>query len=42
MAGTVRVFHQDKGSGNHKEIAKWRKEKSLEQTIKNRPDLINK
>lgn len=29
-------------SGNHKEIAKWRKEKSLEQTIKNRPDLINK
>ena len=29
-------------SGNHQEIAKWRKEKSLEQTIKNRPDLINK
>src|SRR3989304_232358 len=27
-------------SGNHAEIGKWRKEKSLELTKKNRPDLI--
>lgn len=29
-------------SGNHKEIAKWRKEKSLEKTKKIRPDLLKK
>lgn len=27
-------------SGNHQEIAKWRKEESLQRTKKNRPDLI--
>jgi tRNA (guanine37-N1)-methyltransferase len=27
-------------SGNHKEIEKWQRFKSLETTIKNRPDLI--
>ncbi len=27
-------------SGNHAEIEKWRKEKSIEKTKKNRPDLI--
>ena len=26
--------------GNHKDIAKWREEKSLEITMKNRPDLL--
>lgn len=29
-------------SGNHQEIDKWRKEKSLEITKKNRPDLLEK
>ena len=29
-------------SGNHEEIEKWRKEKSIEITKKNRPDLIKK
>ncbi|MBM3712558.1 MAG: tRNA (guanosine(37)-N1)-methyltransferase TrmD, partial [Actinobacteria bacterium] len=29
-------------SGNHKEIEKWRKEKSVELTKKKRPDLIDK
>ncbi len=29
-------------SGNHQEIEKWRKQKSLENTKKNRPDLLNK
>jgi len=29
-------------SGNHKEIAKWRKNKSLEITKAKRPDLIKK
>ena len=29
-------------SGNHKEIEKWRKEKSLELTRRKRPDLIDK
>ena len=29
-------------SGNHGEIAKWRKQKSLEITKKNRPDLLEK
>lgn len=29
-------------SGNHGEIEKWRKEKSLERTLAKRPDLINK
>lgn len=29
-------------SGNHKEIEKWRKEKSIEITKKKRPDLIDK
>ncbi len=29
-------------SGNHAEIKKWRKQKSLEKTQKVRPDLINK
>jgi tRNA (guanine37-N1)-methyltransferase len=29
-------------SGNHKEIVKWRNEKRIEKTIKNRPDLYNK
>lgn len=28
-------------SGNHQEIEKWRKEKSLEETLKKRPDLIS-
>lgn len=28
-------------SGNHQEIDKWRKEKSIELTKKNRPDLLN-
>ena len=28
-------------SGNHEEIRKWRRYKSLENTYKNRPDLIN-
>ena len=28
-------------SGNHQEIAKWRKEKSLEKTKERRPDLLN-
>ena len=28
-------------SGNHGEIAKWRREKSLERTKKNRPDLLD-
>lgn len=27
--------------GNHKEIAKWRKEKSIQKTVNNRPDLIS-
>jgi tRNA (guanine37-N1)-methyltransferase len=27
-------------SGNHAEIAKWRKERAIERTRKNRPDLI--
>ncbi len=29
-------------SGNHKEIEKWRREKSIERTKKRRPDLIEK
>jgi tRNA (guanine37-N1)-methyltransferase len=29
-------------SGNHKEIAKWRWEQSLELTAKRRPDLMEK
>ena len=29
-------------SGNHKEIAKWRREKALEKTKRVRPDLIDK
>ncbi|MBQ8844947.1 MAG: tRNA (guanosine(37)-N1)-methyltransferase TrmD [Clostridia bacterium] len=29
-------------SGNHAEIEKWKKMKSLEKTLKNRPDLIKK
>ncbi len=29
-------------SGNHKEIERWRKEKSIEMTLKYRPDLIKK
>lgn len=29
-------------SGNHKEIEKWRRRKSIEITLKRRPDLINK
>lgn len=29
-------------SGNHAEIAKWRKQKSLELTIEKRPELLNK
>ncbi|MGQ9618741.1 MAG: tRNA (guanosine(37)-N1)-methyltransferase TrmD [Candidatus Aminicenantia bacterium] len=29
-------------SGNHKEIRKWQKEKSIENTLKRRPDLIKK
>lgn len=29
-------------SGNHQEIAKWRKQKSLEITMEKRPDLIKK
>lgn len=28
-------------SGNHQEISKWRKQKSIEKTKKNRPDLLN-
>jgi tRNA (guanine37-N1)-methyltransferase len=28
-------------SGNHKKIAQWRKEQSLERTKKNRPDLLD-
>ena len=28
-------------SGNHEEIDKWRKQKSLELTLKKRPDLLN-
>jgi len=28
-------------SGNHAEIAKWRKEQALKRTKKNRPDLLN-
>jgi tRNA (guanine37-N1)-methyltransferase len=27
-------------SGNHKKIKEWRREKALEKTKKNRPDLI--
>ena len=27
-------------SGNHEEIEKWRKEKSIEITKKNRPDML--
>jgi tRNA (guanine37-N1)-methyltransferase len=27
-------------SGNHAEIAKWRKEQALKRTLKNRPDLV--
>jgi len=29
-------------NGNHKEIEKWRENKRIEKTIKNRPDLYNK
>ena len=29
-------------SGDHKKIEKWRKDKSLERTLKRRPDLLNK
>jgi len=29
-------------SGNHAEIEKWRKEKSIEKTKKTRPDLLKK
>jgi len=29
-------------SGNHGEIARWRREKSLEITFRRRPDLLNK
>lgn len=29
-------------NGNHKEIEKWRKEKALENTIKKRPDLLER
>ena len=29
-------------SGHHANIEKWRKEKALEITLKNRPDLLNK
>ena len=29
-------------SGNHAEIAKWRKEQAIERTRENRPDLLNK
>ena len=28
-------------SGNHKKIAQWRKEQSLERTKRNRPDLLD-
>lgn len=28
-------------SGNHKEISKWREQKSIEKTTKRRPDLLN-
>jgi len=27
-------------SGNHAEIAKWRKEQAIERTRQNRPDLL--
>ena len=29
-------------SGDHAKIAQWRREKSLEVTLKNRPDLLEK
>jgi len=29
-------------SGNHQEIASWRRRKSLEQTFKKRPDLLRR
>lgn len=29
-------------SGDHAKIAKWRREKSLEITLRNRPDLLEK
>ena len=29
-------------SGNHAEIAKWRKEQAIKRTRENRPDLLNK
>jgi len=28
-------------SGNHAEIAKWRKDQAMQRTLKNRPDLVN-
>jgi tRNA (guanine37-N1)-methyltransferase len=28
-------------SGNHEEIRKWRREKALEKTLRNRPDLLS-
>jgi tRNA (guanine37-N1)-methyltransferase len=27
-------------NGNHAEIEKWRRQKALEKTVKNRPDLL--
>ena len=29
-------------SGNHKKIAEWRREKSIERTLERRPDLLKK
>jgi tRNA (guanine37-N1)-methyltransferase len=28
--------------GNHQQIRKWRKQKALEKTLRNRPDLVGK
>ena len=27
-------------SGNHEEIRKWRRQRALEKTVRNRPDLL--
>jgi tRNA (guanine37-N1)-methyltransferase len=28
-------------SGNHEEIRRWRRERALEKTLRNRPDLLD-
>ncbi len=40
MSPAGRRLDQEQAAGNHAEIAKWRREQSLNRTKKNRPDLL--